>query len=164
MSQDTLVVKMAELTAVDCRASKGMKLQTTLGSCVGVVLSDVQKEIRGLAHIMLPEKNGNDQTEGKYADTAIAALVRKMEAMGSRRQDLKAYLFGGACMFQFVNAPGIARIGEKNTEVSLRVLKELGIPVVFQDTGGTRGRTVVFDSLSREPTVRVLQQFARKGS
>lgn len=131
-------------------------LKTTLGSCVGIILTDPVKDIHGLAHIMLPERVQGDRALGKYADTAVPALVSEMEKSGSSRKDIEALLIGGASMFQSEDAPGLGRIGAKNVEASLRALQRMGIRLVFQDTGGINGRLVVFDGRQRRPEVRTL--------
>jgi chemotaxis protein CheD len=126
-----------------------------LGSCVGVALYDNKRQIGGLAHIMLPDseamsKRGNP---GKYADTAIVAMVEEMERMGSHRHDIRAKVAGGACMFTIPgaknprNIPGPClgmQIGDRNIEAVIKTLKGLRIPVVAEDMGGSYGRTMRF--------------------
>lgn len=135
-----------------------------LGSCVGVALYDAKKKIGGLAHVMLPDskamsKRGNP---GKYADTAIAAMVEKMEKLGSNRRDIRAKVAGGACMFSIPgaknprNVPGPClgmQIGDRNIEAVQKVLEELKIRLVAEDTGGDYGRTMRFDVSNGAVTV-----------
>ena len=139
-----------------------------LGSCVGVALYDGRKKIGGLAHIMLPNskaitKRGNP---GKYADTAIQNMVEKMEKLGSKRRDMRAKAVGGACMFSIPgainprNVPGPAlgmQIGDRNVEAVKVVLKELGIPLMAEDTGGGHGRTMRFDISNGTVTVNSIK-------
>ena len=127
-----------------------------LGSCVGVALYDKRKRIGGLVHIMLPDseamvRKGNP---GKYADTAIKAVVEEMERLGSLRRDIRAKVAGGACMFSIPgainprNVPGPClgmQIGDRNVEAVKKVLEELKIPIEAEDTGGNHGRTMRFD-------------------
>ncbi len=126
-----------------------------LGSCVGVAIYDEKRRIGGLAHIMLPDSKSISKPggPGRYADTAIQAVVAEMEKLGSRRRDMKAKMAGGACMFTIPgaknpkNVPGPAlgmQIGERNIEAAKRVLQELKIPLVAEDTGGDYGRTMRF--------------------
>ena len=138
-------VKMAEMAVVE----NSDLLKTTLGSCIGLVLQDVGKNISGLAHIMLPEQLRSDDSAGKYADTAIPDLLSRLLKMGGRRQDIRAFVTGGADMFRFSGDKKIATIGERNTEATKRILGELQIPIAYEDTGGEQGRTVIFDSKSK---------------
>jgi chemotaxis protein CheD len=161
MGERIVTVRIAEMKVVRDDSNDRLLLKTTLGSCVGVILSDAVKGIHGLAHILLPERLGADAALGKYADTAVPALAEEMERAGSSRANLEAFLVGGASMFQRPPGPGLPQVGERNVEVTLRVLKRLGIPVVFQETGGTCGRTVVFDGAERKPRIKTLNGSAQ---
>jgi chemotaxis protein CheD len=141
---------MSEMETVRTTPAEPVYLKTTLGSCVGIILYHEGKGVHGLAHIMLPEQIKKDPAVGKYADTAIPELVKQMELKGAARRQLKAFLVGGANMFEFAcktdNAgkKGMTLIGDKNVESVKKVLESLEIPVVFEETGGNSGRTVVF--------------------
>lgn len=124
-------------------------LKTTgLGSCVGVVLYDKQTRIGGLAHIMLPSSKlaTNEQiNSAKYADTAVPILLDNMLKLGADRRSITGKLAGGAQMFQFKSANEMLRIGPRNVEASKQILKDLGIPIIAEDTGGSYGRTIELD-------------------
>jgi chemotaxis protein CheD len=151
---ETVLVMMAQLAV----AQRGQRLKTTLGSCVGVFLHDGERGLSGLAHVMLPERLHDDQSLGKYADTAIPELLTQMERRGSRRGSMQAFLAGGANMFQASEDSRIATVGEKNLQAVRRVLAELAIPVRQEDTGGLQGRTVCFDGETGSLEVRTLQR------
>ena len=151
---EVMLVKMAGIEV----AEPPVVLKTTLGSCVGVVLHDGRRSVGGLAHVMLPRMTGRDTAVGKYADTAIPALVERLRARGSRREDLKAFLAGGANMFRQSLDGAIATIGAKNVEAVKRILDDLRIPIAFEDTGGDQGRTVVFDSARAAINVKKLER------
>jgi len=151
MAGDIVNVRMAEMNVV----RDSLRLKTILGSCVGVVLHDPVRRISGLAHVMLPRSHRNDPSIGKYADTAIPALLAMLTGNGSRPSSLRAYLIGGARMFP-IAAGGIGSIGDQNVSAARRVLQEASVPIVFEDTGGTRGRTVIFDNARGEVSVRSL--------
>ena len=157
---DVVLVQMAQIGM----AERGSRLKTTLGSCVGVVLHDQVRGLSGLAHIMLPERLRGDESVGKYADTAIPTLLSLLEQRGSRRRDLRAYLAGGANMFQSSQDCRIATVGEKNLLAVRQILGSLGIPIELEHTGGEQGRTVVFDAHTGELEVKTLQRIAWKGS
>ena len=104
-----------------------------LGSCVGVAIVDKVTRQGGLAHVMLPDSTTirNNTNVAKFADTGVAELVRQMEAAGAKRSRMVAKIAGGAQMFAFV-------------EAVKKKLKELGIPILAEDTGLNFGRTVEF--------------------
>lgn len=144
-------VRMAEMNMV--RDSHSLK--TILGSCVGVILHDPVKRISALAHVMLPSSSRSDSSIGKYADTAIPALLAMMAGTGSRASSIRAYLIGGAKMFPMASG-GIGSIGDQNISAARKVLEDAAVPIVFEDTGGTRGRTVIFNNESGQVSVHTL--------
>ena len=54
-------------------------------------------------------------------------------------------------------------MGEKNAEAARQVLGELQIPVVFDEVGGDKGRTVLFDNLNGEIQIKTLDAPIAKG-
>jgi chemotaxis protein CheD len=152
-----VLVRMAEMQAVKGSRQRPVVLKTTLGSCVGIILADRRNEVFGLAHVMLPESLPHDETPGKYADSAVPALVALMAGRaGGASGKLEAYLVGGASMFE---AAGIMTdIGNRNVEAAHRAVRRLNIPVVFDDTGGRLGRTVLFDCQRAELSVKTLRK------
>lgn len=163
MSNATQVVKMAEISVVKHNGDgPHMQLKTTLGSCVGIILSDQKMRVHGLAHIMLPEKLKKDMAIGKYADTAIPALLTEMKEKGAIKRNISAYLVGGACMFGFNDGKGITAIGDKNVNASREILGSLKIPVVFEETGGSSGRTITFNGEIGKVSVKTLQKIIMK--
>lgn len=116
-----------------------------LGSCVGVVLYDEARKIAGLAHIMMPSSadvKGDITNKGKYVDTAIPELIKKMERAGSTAYSLVAKLAGGAQMFSIAGASSQFNIGERNINMAREVLRTHRIKLVAQDVGENYGRTV----------------------
>ena len=130
----------------DLKTGKNPDILTTLGlgSCIGIALWDPVTKIGGLAHVMLPDstKIRNNSNIAKFADTGITELVRQMEEMGVPRKRLVAKIAGGARMFEVSGSTSVGNIGEKNAIASKQKLKELGIPILAEDTGLNYGRTV----------------------
>ena len=117
-----------------------------LGSCIGIAIRDPITKIGGLAHIMLPDSKQikNNSNLYKFADTGIDELVRLLLLKGASKQRLVAKIAGGAQMFAFQNKSDLVRVGERNAEACVEILKRLNIPLLAQDTGLNYGRTVVF--------------------
>lgn len=135
-------------------------LKTTLGSCVGVVLYDPQTDTFGMAHIMLPHSTpGETANPGKYADTALPALMALMGTPPSESGRLRAKLAGGANMFAAINQAGdddVLRVGERNILATLEVVKQMGIKILGQDLGGVQGRELTIDAQSGKIWVRAI--------
>lgn len=132
-----------------------------LGSCVGVVIYDVQMKLAGLAHVMLPESIRSRQDEMnpyKYADTAIPILVDRLCEHGARLFALKAKLAGGSQMFSFESNSSMMRIGPRNVEAVREQLKEYRIPIIAEDIGGSSGRTIECDPATGELHIRTVNK------
>ena len=135
-----IVVGMADL-----KVAKNPDILTTLGlgSCVGVTLYDKSKKIGGMAHCMLPSYKGYEgQNIAKFADSAIIELINQLARLGVARNALVAKIAGGAHMFGRSQNNDMLKIGERNAAASTAILKQLGIPIIANDTGGTHGRTI----------------------
>jgi chemotaxis protein CheD len=135
-------------------ASAPTLIRTLLGSCAGVVLYDRQARLGGVAHIVLPNSRGSTDHPGKYADTAIPALIDDMERAAGRkmRARLTAKLFGGASMFQGSNTIDIGRSNQVAVE---QILAGLGVAVVARDMGGESGRRLTFSTVTGIVAVRI---------
>lgn len=130
-----------------------------LGSCVGVAVYDSRLKTGGLAHVMLPSSRLHSAAvhPGKYADTALEAVVGEMEKAGCRRQSLAAKIVGGANMFSGV-AQNPVPIGLRNVSAVREKLREMGIPIVGEEVGGTHGRTILFHLETGRVEIRELNQ------
>jgi chemotaxis protein CheD len=130
-----------------------------LGSCVVIALRDRISKKGSLAHIMLPHEAFGRRREGenmlKYADVAIPEAVRMLEEKGCTRSSLQAKIAGGSHMFDLAK-DGQADIGLRNVKAVEDILKEMGIPLIAADTGGSRGRSVEFDLNTGELRVRTV--------
>lgn len=130
-----------------------------IGSCIVIAIYDPIIKIGGLAHAMLPSykstgmsdvvsTNGEDINEynikTKYADQAVSALVKELEKRGGKKQNFKASLIGGARMFKLLSADNFS-IGYQNIKAARQKLKELGIIIENEETGGTIGRYMEFN-------------------
>ncbi|WP_096154615.1 MULTISPECIES: chemotaxis protein CheD [Bacillus] len=119
-----------------------------LGSCVGLVLFDIKKQVAGMVHVMLPESS-LARTEGinkcKYADTGVEFLLETLLMNGASRRNLQAKMAGGAEMFRFSSTNDTLRIGPRNVQAVKERLRSFQIPLVSEDCGGNSGRTIEFD-------------------
>ena len=138
MAAETMV-RMGEFA---CSAVAGHVLVSLgLGSCIGLALVDKRAAVAGLAHVVLPAAEGRTGSPGKFADTAVEALIAELVGLGARRIALEAVLVGGASMFKLGGGSGM-EVGQRNDEAVRAELARLRIPVAATDTGGSRGRTI----------------------
>ncbi|WZP00217.1 chemotaxis protein CheD [Isosphaeraceae bacterium EP7] len=130
------------------------QLRTLLGSCAGVILHDRAAKLGGVAHIVLPDSKGTSDQPGKFADTAIPAMIADLERLLGRssRGRLTAKVVGGASMFQ--TGPAL-NIGKMNQDAVDQILGTLGIPVLARDVGGGAGRRLTLDLATGIVQIRV---------
>ncbi|WP_315121902.1 chemotaxis protein CheD [uncultured Clostridium sp.] len=121
-----------------------------LGSCIGIALYDKTNAIGGLLHIMLPDSAlfSNVTNPLKFADLGIPILIEKMEQKGANKRNLKAKIAGGASMFNFSDKNLVMDIGNRNAVAVKKKLNELCIPIMGEDVGGNKGRTMILNLLN----------------
>lgn len=126
-----------------------LKLATLLGSCVTVTLWHPRRHIGGMCHIMLPERSGRHaRLDGRFATEAFQLFDAAIAKADSLPAQYQAKLFGGGDMF-----PGSGftlNVGVKNIAMAHELLKQRGIRLVSEHTGGAGHRKMVFDLASGE--------------
>ena len=123
------------------KRKKGMRYEVPSSEGTAVVLTS--KEGCCLSDPAEAGKHTSLDEMYHYADTAIAALLKEMMNRGASLCDIVAKIAGGAKMFsdgeQYENS-----IGGRNVKSIQQLLKDEGIPIVGEDTGGSHGRNVDF--------------------
>jgi chemotaxis protein CheD len=132
----------------------GCTIATIVGSCVAVCLFDPARRIGGANHYLLSESFGTSQTSPRFGSVAIPELVLRMLALGGRKSDLVAKIFGGASTTGVAGVSG--SLGSKNVQIAKRILSAERIPIVAEDVGGERGRKIVFHTAEGHVWVRKL--------
>jgi chemotaxis protein CheD len=136
----TIKVGLGILVATDERG-KGLSA-LGLGSCIGVAAYDPVAKVAGMVHVMLPDSAvaSAPGPAGKYADTAIPALLDAMRRFGAEPRRLVVKIAGGAQMF--ASGAGNLNIGARNAVAVRAALAKVGLKVAAAETGGTFGRTL----------------------
>ena len=146
MTGERRMIGISDLAAV---RAPGVLSALGLGSCVAVVLHDAEVSVGGLAHVLLPTpavgRKGKTDVPGRYAPTAIAALLEQMRALGASPSRITARLVGGASMFAGLQPPGTIQMGERNVHAARETLHRLAIRVTGEIVGGDFGRSVDLD-------------------
>ncbi len=130
----------------DCRLGGDTDaLRATLGSCVGVCLVYPERRQFSLAHVLLPsppdEVIPGDAMASRYASTVVGHLLELMEIEPVERRKLRAYVAGGASMFD--GDAQRSHVGEDNRAALMVSLKQLRVRVAEEDFGGDQGRQLV---------------------
>ncbi|MCG9876155.1 MAG: chemotaxis protein CheD [Leptospiraceae bacterium] len=138
--------KIINVGIADLKVGKSPEvLRTTLGSCIGIVFYNPEKQIGALSHIMLAkDPTGKDLGKNplKYGETALPLLVKAMEEQGCSLGTYSARIFGGASMFKGINSSFLQNIGEQNILIVKEFLKSKNIPILVEDIAGHDGRTI----------------------
>jgi chemotaxis protein CheD len=96
-------------------------------------------------HFLLPASSEGHPATTRFADVATQALFEMLQALGCRLPHLQAKIFGGSSMFQKQDRYATT-LGATNVAAALDLMKNAGIPVDVQETGGTRGRKIMFNT------------------
>jgi chemotaxis protein CheD len=119
-----------------------------LGSCIGIAIFDKNRNLGGLAHIMLPDSTQFVKMTNplKFANLAIPLMVDELVKGGASRYNLTAKIAGGAAMFNFSDKKINMDIGYRNSLAVKETLSRLKVPILSMDIGGNKGRTIIFDT------------------
>lgn len=133
-----------------CFATEPTLVSTVLGSCVSVCLYDEEHKAGGVNHFLLPGSARNESP--RFGESANAMLLDRFREIGVPVSRLRAKVFGGASM----GGSSAGDLASRNVEVALAFLRLHGIPIVSQDTGGERGRKLIFRTSDATAWVRLL--------
>jgi chemotaxis protein CheD len=134
-----------------CFTTEDMVVSTVLGSCVSICLYDEAHAATGVNHFLLPER-GARIASPRFGDSANEALLERFQKIGVKTAKLRAKVFGGASM----GGSSAGDLASRNVEVALAFLRSNDIPIVSQDTGGERGRKLIFRTCDATAWVRLL--------
>ncbi len=120
---------------------------TELGSSVAMAVYDRKSRMAGMAHIVLPDSsisNENDIIEefGKFADTAVPAVLERLLSLGSKKEDLIIKIAGGANMYGIDENSYPFNIGQRNIMATQQAVGKLNLEIIDSDTGGNKGRAL----------------------
>ncbi|MEM6471688.1 MAG: chemotaxis protein CheD [Planctomycetota bacterium] len=120
-------------------------LKTLLGSCVGIAFYHGPSKTASLAHVLLPASNVptgiiRDRREdsfpaGRYVDTAIDAMLNRLEQESIAATSLQASIGGCADMFGLESTDSV---GTLNREAVARELSKHRIPILVEHCGGNQ--------------------------
>ena len=119
-------------------AERGERIETLLGSCIAVVLTDPRRTLAAVCHLVhagepltRPVDSARGAAHGAVAFDTMDALLA---ARGIQARLCEAYVYGGGNMFpQLVRN---AHVGLTNARWTLALLEQRGIRVLAQDVGG----------------------------
>lgn len=138
-------------------------IASAVGSCLVITIYDPKLKIGALAHAMLPSRGASRAThheirdtqytsrDTRYVNTAIDEILRQLNTLGAKGEDLEAKLIGGANMFPALKSD----IALDNISCAKEKLSKEGIKIVGESVGGNQGRSVEFSISSGIVTVKI---------
>jgi len=151
-------MKNIEVYMGDIAVTKGEDnlVASGIGSCLVITFYDPKHKIGALAHTMLYARrlssevrsskderrktNPDESPDTKYADTAIDEVLKRIDSLGAKRENIEVKLIGGANMFSAFKSDfvkeNVTRVKEK--------LEKADIAIVGECVGGSQGRSVEF--------------------
>ena len=164
--------KEVQIGEIEAGKNEDELFASGIGSCLVITFYDPGQRIGALAHTMLPacrmvfetrnsghavpagrqerRKTSPGSPDTRYADTAIDEMLKKVEALGAKRESLEAKIIGGANMFSAFRSD----IAEDNISYARKKLKSIGVKLVGECTGGSQGRSMEFSIASGVVTVK----------
>jgi len=137
-------------------ADQGERLETLLGSCVAIVLTDPRRTIGVMCHIVHAKQAlASAPKTGAYASVALEAMYGLLLSRGIAPKLCEGYVFGGGNMF-----PDLVRqdhVGDANARWALAALTDDGIRVLFHDLGGTTYRKLGWTVGREAPQVTAVE-------
>lgn len=133
-------------------ADRGDRMETLLGSCVAVIMTDPRRSVGSMCHIVHASHPVHRREEScAFGPLALAAMEALLLSRGIRPSLCQAYVYGGGNMFP-QNYPS-GGVGERNAEWVLDALAGRGVQVLLQDLGGQVYRRLSWVVGPEEPQV-----------
>ena len=114
---------------------RGDRMETLLGSCVAIVLTDPRRSIGVMCHIVHSRQQpAGTRPDPAYAEAAVEAMYALLRARGITPQMCEAYVYGGGNMFPALFTR--SHVGADNSRWVLDRLAHERIRVLQVDVGG----------------------------
>lgn len=143
MSKNAITKKFFLEPGYVCVPYEPMQLAAVVASGVVVTIFN-RKTHRGGMSVYTHPKRVKGNSTAVFAAPAISALVQMFTSGGDDPKDLEAHLCGGAINKESMDYVPLQ--SEENIRIGEEVLKKLNVELSGKDSGGIRGRKVVFHS------------------
>ena len=129
---------------------RGDEFKVLLGSCVSIILTDPQRTIATVCHVVHAGRSRTRPDQDlAWGDAALAWMYRALEQRGFNPQACTAFVYGGGNMFPHLKIE--KPVGDRNIAWADRRLAEAGIHVALRSVGGEGYRVLGWTVGSGEP-------------
>lgn len=131
-------------------------IATVLGSCVTVTMFDPNSALAAICHAMLAEPQATeslsprDPHRFRYVTHVLPAMIGAYRRAGILPRTIEVKLFGGANVIGESHAVDPHWIGGANVAAARRVLEHADLVIAAENTGGQRGRKILFNTATGE--------------
>ncbi len=87
-------------------------------------------------------RDKGDSSRFRYLTCAFSYMLDELRKVGLDAKRLSAYIIGG--FESRVGQKDFFRVGEKNIQTARELLAARNIPILHEESGGTKGRTLYF--------------------
>jgi len=116
-------------------ATQGEQMDTLLGSCVAIVLTDPRRTVGVMCHIVHSGPASSAAArKTAHANAALAGMYRLLHNKAIAPRLCEAYVYGGGNMFPYL-LPS-SSVGDDNARWVFEALAADGIPVLAYGVGG----------------------------
>lgn len=134
---------------------RGDRLETLLGSCIAIVLTDPRRTVGAMCHVVhTGGESGRGAGDSQYGQAALLAMYRLLSARGIMPRLCQAYVYGGGNMFPALVGGG--HVGERNARWARDALESAGVRVLLHDVGGSAYRKLAWTIGPGDPAVRAI--------
>lgn len=158
MKVDTVVVHTLHPGDVAV-VGRGERLETVLGSCVAIVLSDPRRTVGAMCHVVhASPANTRSENPTAHGDAALARMFQLLRHRGIEPRLCQAWVYGGGHMFpgRIGLTPADGHVGATNAHWALHTLHTLGLHVVDAELGGHAWRRLGWTVGPDDPELRVM--------
>ena len=118
---------------------KDEMITTVLGSCIAACIYDVKTGYGGMNHFMLPEGSKSDDGCTRFGINAMERMINDLLKCGSRRENIRAKVFGGGNVLKRKT-----NVGQRNIDFVREYLAAEQLPIESADVGLIYPRKVNF--------------------
>jgi chemotaxis protein CheD len=122
------------------------RISAVLGSSVAVAIYDKTLRAGGMNHFLYPLKSASERSTAVFGDISTKTLINMLISHGAKKEFLEAQIFGGAFNKEFSDE----NIGKQNIMTAKKILLKANIEIKSEDTGGQKGRKIIFDTHTNE--------------
>jgi chemotaxis protein CheD len=123
-------------------------LCSVCGCGVIVTVWDKIKRSGGMVHCIFPRRRFREKMTNYHTDVAIPVLLREFSRSNSQFSNLEAQIFGGGNVRGFAQKRAAATV-----KTARKILARSRVAVVSEDSGGSVGRKIVFNTFSGDAMV-----------